>query len=290
MNHKAFTLIELLIVIAIIAILAAILFPVFATAREKARQSACLSNLKQIGLAYTQYEQDYDETVPCGDNKDGYGSGWAGQIYPYVKSTQVFLCPDDSLPGDVISYAANANMVGYSSTPAPLPALVSKMTSPSKTVMLFEVNGCNTTGSAWTIVTDNRDSPVGIGRDGLTDLQGQNSNVSGSQCATCMKYQTGLLANICIADVTSPCDRTGSTITGSNSFYASIAGVHGGGACYLMADCHAKWLMPNQVAAGADAMLAGTDYPSTCPGYVDSRAPSVDCSTPVAYSATFALR
>ncbi|HEX5322780.1 MAG TPA: prepilin-type N-terminal cleavage/methylation domain-containing protein, partial [Capsulimonadaceae bacterium] len=63
-RSKGFTLIELLVVIAIIAILAAILFPVFATAREKARQATCLSNEKQIGLAMNMYVQDYDETLP----------------------------------------------------------------------------------------------------------------------------------------------------------------------------------------------------------------------------------
>lgn len=63
MKRTGFTLIELLVVIAIIAILAAILFPVFARAREKARQSSCLSNQKQIGLAILMYNQDYDERV-----------------------------------------------------------------------------------------------------------------------------------------------------------------------------------------------------------------------------------
>ena len=63
-RKRAFTLIELLVVIAIIAILAAILFPVFAQAREKARATSCLSNLKQLGLAYTQYIQDSDELWP----------------------------------------------------------------------------------------------------------------------------------------------------------------------------------------------------------------------------------
>jgi type II secretory pathway pseudopilin PulG len=83
-------------VIAIIAILAAILFPVFAQAREKARAIACLSNTKQLALAAIQYEQDYDDLTASGVNQNGLGSGWAGQLYPYIKSTAVFLCPDDS--------------------------------------------------------------------------------------------------------------------------------------------------------------------------------------------------
>ncbi len=63
-TDRGFTLIELLVVIAIIALLAALLFPVFSRAREKARQSACLSNLHQIGLAVSMYLQDYDGYFP----------------------------------------------------------------------------------------------------------------------------------------------------------------------------------------------------------------------------------
>jgi len=100
-NRSGFTLIELLVVIAIIAILAAILFPVFAQAREKARQTSCLSNEKQLALGMLQYAQDYDETYPIGftsDNPAGWGlpqDSWPAKIQPYLKNFQVFACPSD---------------------------------------------------------------------------------------------------------------------------------------------------------------------------------------------------
>ena len=68
-TFAGFTLIELLVVIAIIAILAAILFPVFQKVRENARRASCASNLKQLGLAFLQYEQDADEKLPCGTER-----------------------------------------------------------------------------------------------------------------------------------------------------------------------------------------------------------------------------
>jgi len=92
--RKGFTLIELLVVIAIIAILAAILFPVFARAREKARQASCQSNLKQIGLAYNMYSQDYDEMLPRNSIGSSLGTiWWTGEVQPYVKNVQLFVCP-----------------------------------------------------------------------------------------------------------------------------------------------------------------------------------------------------
>jgi prepilin-type N-terminal cleavage/methylation domain-containing protein/prepilin-type processing-associated H-X9-DG protein len=100
LKRRGFTLIELLVVIAIIAILAAILFPVFARAREKARQTSCLSNLKQLGLGLMMYAQDYDERMaaylpPWTPTPDPPGAlcDWWNGIYPYVKNYQLYVCP-----------------------------------------------------------------------------------------------------------------------------------------------------------------------------------------------------
>lgn len=123
-RNKAFTLIELLVVIAIIAILAAILFPVFAKAREKARQTSCLSNMKQLGLGVLQYIQDYDETYPIGTPSFNQTANWPVEILPYVKSIAVYTCPDDPLNGHTasyvgapISYGANAYVRYTGDTP-----------------------------------------------------------------------------------------------------------------------------------------------------------------------------
>ena len=96
-GRRGFTLIELLVVIAIIAILAAILFPVFAKAREKARQSSCSSNLKQLSLAVLQYVQDYDEMLPDAECNGYYdGRVWIISNIPYIKNQQIFRCPSES--------------------------------------------------------------------------------------------------------------------------------------------------------------------------------------------------
>ncbi len=100
-RQNAFTLIELLVVIAIIAILASILFPVFARAREQARKSACLSNLKQVGIAVMMYVQDYDESypvaylaTPSSDPMSGVSASyWFNVLQPYAKNRNVWFCP-----------------------------------------------------------------------------------------------------------------------------------------------------------------------------------------------------
>lgn len=172
-SRNAFTLIELLIVITIIAILAATLFPVFSRARENARRASCSSNLKQIGVAMLQYLQDYDErytlalmgevpgrdsfgppwgtgavgTTPC--TRTGqtcqvsvadYGS-WDTFIQPYLKNTQVFLCPSDSR-GNLRTY--NYNWTFSSQNQAVLSTV-------SETWMLLEVGGTGGGTPTWSL-------------------------------------------------------------------------------------------------------------------------------------------
>lgn len=112
-----FTLIELLVVISIIALLAAILFPVFSRARENARRSTCQSNMKQIGLGFQQYVQDYDERFPMRQfayqmpvsSGASDGATWDYVLQPYLKSSQILTCPSDDTPS-----VDTSALLGYS--------------------------------------------------------------------------------------------------------------------------------------------------------------------------------
>ena len=137
-RQAGFTLIELLVVIAIIAILAAILFPVFQRVRENARRTACLSNMKQLGLGVVQYTQDYDEKMPSvtdGNSGNNTLGGWIyftnfgtpnvkfdptqGSVYSFTKSTGIYVCPDDSAAqSSHDSYAISSCVASGTAKPA----------------------------------------------------------------------------------------------------------------------------------------------------------------------------
>jgi prepilin-type processing-associated H-X9-DG protein len=145
-------LIELLVVIAVISILAAILLPVFASARERARQIACLSNARQLGMAFALYAGDNDDRMMPGtptSASQGNGSGragWAGVLYPYVREARLYDCPDDDTqasrisgePAYPVSYFMNLNM---SATPFPGGMPLSALTAPAATVVIAENSG-----------------------------------------------------------------------------------------------------------------------------------------------------
>jgi len=98
--NRGFTLIELLVVIAIIAILAAILFPVFARARERAKQTTCVSNLKQIGQSLLMYSNDNEECLPRAkglvSSSPADPFALHNVLAPYTKNKDIFRCPSDA--------------------------------------------------------------------------------------------------------------------------------------------------------------------------------------------------
>lgn len=233
-SYLGFTLIELLVVIAIIAILAAILFPVFAQAREKARQAQCLSNCKQLGLAFMQYIQDNDEKYVY-NGSGGWswwgldtGGGWANRIYPYVKSTKVYVCPDDSgARSNPISYVYNTNM--STDTPPWVWASqgigtisIAKLTAPASTVLLYEGNGTNVGAPNAEPITDSIWGSMWwwMASDDVTNPSGGGS-------------KDGNAAN----------DWWSVPFMGArHQNYTVSNGVLNGGGIFIFADGHAKWM------------------------------------------------
>lgn len=145
-HRRAFTLIELLVVVAIISLLAAILFPVFSRARENARRTRCLSNLRQMGLAYLQYSQDYDErSVPWATSTAtdtnglylGLAFHWDLLIQPYGLTRQIYTCPSITKSGsNSLTFAYTYNrMVGAAGR------TLSSISLPAQTPSFIECDG-----------------------------------------------------------------------------------------------------------------------------------------------------
>ncbi len=239
--HRAFTLIELLVVIAIISILASILFPVFGQAREKARQTSCLSNGRQLGLGVLQYVQDYDEqmpsgvVIPAGQPCAGSimpGRGWAGQTYAYTKNKQIYKCPDDLTPLDkanptrvACSYGLNMYVAGTMQG-----GLLAGQAAPANTVMLFEVtqNLTDVTGAAdWRSTAANGGDGSGAG---FIDWCIPAGGLA--------QYDTGVMG-------TPPRpDRIGVWVRDPN------AGRHSLGSNFALCDGHSKFFQRSRVSTG----------------------------------------
>ena len=261
---EGFTLIELLVVIAIIALLAAILFPAFARARENARRASCSSNLKQLGLGFLQYLQDYDERYPPGILTDGpaigpttsnstcipyfqngnyyydTGAAWGGQVFPYVKSSQIYTCPDDPTKPAAgsggtaltpVSYAINEAIDRCDGSPAyGLSGVSVRMTATSKTVLLCEAQG-NTAN-----LTDSAEA--GSSGYGTTT----NSEESAGTGIVAGKMATGYLGG-----------DTTRQFYGPATEFTGPTGIHLDGSNFLLADGHVKWYLCTNVSGGLSA-------------------------------------
>ncbi len=229
-RKHGFTLIELLVVIAIIALLAAILFPVFAKAREKARQTTCLSNMKQLGLGFFQYSSDYDEMMPSTSSHPG----WAGEIYSYVNNVNIYSCPDDTTTTadpslTRCSYAFNQNFVYNFGALKPIS--LTYMNATALTVILTEV--CN--GGMKPSTGDY--SPIG---DGYNHPTNSDSNPLGW-------YRTGLMGN-----------RAAFFLASAS---ADFTPRHSDGSNFVAADGHAKWLPGSRVSSGQTCYSYVSQHP-----------------------------
>jgi prepilin-type N-terminal cleavage/methylation domain-containing protein/prepilin-type processing-associated H-X9-DG protein len=255
-SRSAFTLIELLVVIAIIAILAAILFPVFAQAREKARQSSCLSNLKQTATGIMMYIQDYDEVMPLSQwpaafpaepNVPAFPNDsrkWPELIQPYLKNWQIMRCP--SIAEDPFgiwngsqtnikwwynwmsypSYAYNWNYLNQNTDCTRLPGLpvgIGAIGQPAQTVLVVDAK--NVGQSGW-YTSESVDSPAAL------------------WAPDCCTWGNGGWGSGSWADTENYASKP--TYTGQ------FAPRHNGGGNVAFCDGHVKWMTPGALAAGTN--------------------------------------
>jgi prepilin-type processing-associated H-X9-DG protein len=235
-------LIELLVVIAIISILAAILFPVFAQVREKARQTACLSGEKQIGLAFTMYAQDYDEMTTqiwYAPNNDSTMQSyfWMDALLPYVKSSGFFSsCPDrDFADWTPSTGAPGKNAKSRSNVAFTVNSLYSSGKAAGQPA--HPPMGLSTASYAVPAETIFLGDSTNTVKTGTTTIGGYYISYSGSDTDLKVElqppYSTGL---------------TVPTLGRLTPVYNRFAARHNGGANWAFCDGHAKWMPLSQVA------------------------------------------
>ncbi|MES2463841.1 MAG: DUF1559 domain-containing protein [Armatimonadota bacterium] len=273
-NHKAgFTLIELLVVIAIIAILAAILFPVFAQARGKARQAACQSNMKQIGLGITMYAQDYDETLPMASSYGTFNTQVPQQIASYVQRVNgfsgntdgIWRCPSDDVRPTSNGAATPDNHVHQTytptiCTPARRPSTGGEVTA--VTALWDDVPV--TDGSTWAFVG----KPIAgvsdpAGTLMMVETSHPESRLGANFLGTKRPYQAAS-GNYYAQNQT---DLNGTT------WMPGTGGWHNGGWNYVYADGHVKFSKPEATVGrgvggnGRDANGGTCAWASPCGGW-----------------------
>lgn len=310
---RAFTLIELLIVIAIICIIAAILFPVFQSARERARASMCMSNMSQIGKALMEYSQDNNDSYPYGllvngtatnnpagsynSSLNGFfigGTAWGGVVYPYVRATGPFSCPSDPTQLSSAAAAANATVVSYAFNSNIGGASRHRLVSPSTTVLLAEVQGAQAqvtdptegTSGYTKIPTTKMLSPTTDGYYTTSTIEGRTGFVSDAWMGMTPTlfwsgkgWTAGVIEIQAAPTYTLPAifDPNVKLATGYVGFrgvtmqraawppldsnkqtgFTALQGRHLGGANYICADGHAKWLLPVAVSSGLNQVNIG---------------------------------
>jgi len=263
-RRPGFTLIELLIVIGIIAVIAAILFPVFASVRERGHRTTCLSNERQLGMAMLQYVADSGETLPNG--LIWAGDKWVSQTYPYVKAPALFQCPSDgstagtadATGGFPVSYGLNADLARHQfevdlvSGKMVRPAEgfgLANLTAPAKTVLFFEVGPA---GAVLSTGPHTEDGSV-VGNAGITGSV-ESDGKGGTRTDPTYPLTTSIFGWVLYATG----NVGGRLLNGATKDGKTRGGVstprHAGGANYVACDGHAAWLRPEAVSGGEDAV------------------------------------
>ncbi|RYG36034.1 type II secretion system protein [bacterium] len=248
-RRRAFTLIEILVVVAILGVLAAVLYPVFVAAKANAKRTPCLSNLGQLGKAVVLYSTDNEDGFPIGTTPKSLfkspivaGIGWGGRVYGYVKGKGVYRCPSDDtkssalgITADTVSYALNLNTAKVKQ--------FSQTAYASRSVLLFEVSGnfaqITRPDEAISTLTSSSHQVSAIGDGTQGSLLAGVVPPTGPGDGILTYHATGHMDNYQTRD--------------GGDDYKAVPPRHQKGAMYVAMDGHAVWATGSQVSAGGNA-------------------------------------